>query len=394
MEIPEDILDFNIAYGKYNKKHGTNKKLYLVGGCVRDNELGLGPKDYDLATDAMPDEVAEILSMYVMNFTGKSFGVMRVYTLDDPKGYEIATFRQDLTSGRNPLVKLGVTLEEDAWRRDFTINAMYFDLVNLEVIDVVGGKEDLKNGIIRAPGVPKDRFRDDKLRIMRAIRFASKYGFSFDEHTWQAIVDDNSLIGPNPEGIMVPISHERIVEEFLKGLAVNAYYYLTILKCANLYPQIFPGLKVDTDRLCNSNKPEVVIANLLHANRPSMLEFALKDLHFSGEISKGVFVFVRLTNFGIFKVMTTGELLPLRKKLPGTNINKRDIYNFADTLRYVYDDKWVRLMKAFADFQLTVTGDQLELEGYKPGEEMGKEITKREIINFDKHYSTYEPNTV
>ena len=125
------------------KKSG--KKLYLVGGSVRDFLTGDNPKDFDLATDALPDEVLSILgNKYRTNLQGKAFGVVVVYTEDQPAGMEIATFREDVSKGRNPEVKLGVTIEDDVKRRDLTYNSLFYDLDTRQIVDLVGGKEDLK----------------------------------------------------------------------------------------------------------------------------------------------------------------------------------------------------------------------------------------------------------
>ena len=111
------------------------KKLYVVGGAVRDFLTGDKPKDFDLATDALPDEVLEILgSKYKTNLQGKAFGVVVVFTDDQPEGMEIATFREDVSKGRNPEVKLGVTIEDDVKRRDLTYNALFYDLDTKELV--------------------------------------------------------------------------------------------------------------------------------------------------------------------------------------------------------------------------------------------------------------------
>ena len=155
----------------------NGKKLYVVGGAVRDFLSGDKPKDFDLATDALPDEVLSILGRkYRTNLQGKAFGVVVVYTEDEPAGMEIATFREDVSKGRNPEVKLGVTIEDDVKRRDLTYNALFYDLGKREIIDLVGGISDWENKITRMVGDPLERIDEDSLRILRAFRFASRYG--------------------------------------------------------------------------------------------------------------------------------------------------------------------------------------------------------------------------
>jgi len=168
MEIPEEVLFISSLYKK------AGKELYVVGGAVRDHIRGLEPKDYDLATNATPDETIEILKGHFnMKEVGKAFGVVVAITKDFPDGIEIATFREDITSGRHPEVRIGATIENDVKRRDLTINALFYNIEKEEIIDLVGGLEDIKNGIIRTVGNPDERFSEDPLRKLRCIRFLS-----------------------------------------------------------------------------------------------------------------------------------------------------------------------------------------------------------------------------
>ena len=142
--IPQSVKDLHELF-----KAG-GKKLYLVGGAVRDFLTGDKPKDFDLATDALPDEVLGIIGdKYRTNLQGKAFGVVVAYTKDQPEGMEIATFREDTSKGRNPEVKLGVTIEQDVRRRDISFNGLFFDLDTNEIVDLVGGQQDLKDGVTR-----------------------------------------------------------------------------------------------------------------------------------------------------------------------------------------------------------------------------------------------------
>jgi len=171
--IPESIKDLQLLF----KSKG--KKLYVVGGAVRDFLTGDTPKDFDLATDALPDEVLEILGKnYRTNLQGKSFGVVVVFTDDQPMGMEIATFRSDiyddkLGKTRNPDVKF-TTIDQDVLRRDLRINGLFYDLDKKEIVDLVGGISDIKKGIIGMIGDPDLRIKEDPLRILRAIRMACR----------------------------------------------------------------------------------------------------------------------------------------------------------------------------------------------------------------------------
>src|SRR6185295_12914972 len=158
---------------------------YFAGGCVRDLVRGDTPKDFDVATSARPEEVQKIFSRTYA--VGAHFGVIVV--LENGFQYEVATFRSDgaYLDGRRPVAVHFSSAEEDARRRDFTINGMFFDPAADEVIDFVGGREDLDAKIIRAIGDPGARFAEDRLRMLRAVRFATVLGFAIEPATWNAL---------------------------------------------------------------------------------------------------------------------------------------------------------------------------------------------------------------
>src|ERR1700676_3075779 len=179
-------------------------RAVFAGGCVRDRILGVEPKDYDIATDARPEVVQKLFDRTVA--VGAKFGVIGV-VLDGDKPIEVATFRADAeyTDGRRPSsVRFGA-IEEDAIRRDFTINGMFYDPIADRLIDLVGGMRDLRAGIIRAIGNPDERFEQDHLRILRAIRFAARLNFRIDPATWSAMIRSAPKI--------TQIAAERIGEE-------------------------------------------------------------------------------------------------------------------------------------------------------------------------------------
>jgi len=180
---------------------------YLAGGCVRDHLLGIEAKDYDVATSARPEEVQRLFPR-VTNLTGKSFGVVRVMVGEEQ--FEVAMFRQDgaYIDGRRPESVTPATPEIDAQRRDFTINGLFYDPVAEKLIDYVGGEADLRAKVIRAIGTPADRFAEDHLRLLRAIRFATRFVFKIEPRTWEAICAAAPMIKT--------ISAERIRDEINK----------------------------------------------------------------------------------------------------------------------------------------------------------------------------------
>jgi len=159
---------------------------YFAGGAVRDQLLGLRAQDIDIATDARPDTVQALFSR-TTDVQGKVFGVVRV--VEGDQVFEVATFRRDLnyTDGRRPGKVEFTTAEEDAQRRDFTVNGLFLDPVENRVIDYVGGRADLESRCLRAIGKPEDRFLEDHLRLFRGVRFAAQLGFELEPETWEAI---------------------------------------------------------------------------------------------------------------------------------------------------------------------------------------------------------------
>src|SRR6185503_19720684 len=160
-------------------------ETYLAGGCVRDRLLGREPGDYDVATAAPPDTVRTLFRRTIP--VGARFGVILV--LEHGAPFEVATFRSDdaYVDGRRPSGVRPATAAEDAQRRDFTINALFQDPITGEVIDFVGGKTDLGAGVIRAIGDADARIKEDRLRMLRAVRFAARFGFTIEPTTLDAI---------------------------------------------------------------------------------------------------------------------------------------------------------------------------------------------------------------
>jgi len=173
---------------------------YFAGGCVRDSLLGLEAKDWDIATDAPPARVRQLFSS--TQAVGAAFGVILVRSGESV--VEVATFRADgvYEDGRRPSSVRFTSAEEDARRRDFTINGMFFDPAENQVIDFVGGREDLAAKRIRAIGEPAERFGEDHLRLLRAVRFAARFGFEIEPATAAAIADSaNRVKGISPERV-------------------------------------------------------------------------------------------------------------------------------------------------------------------------------------------------
>ena len=204
----------------------------LAGGCVRDMLLGKRAKDYDVAANAQPKDVIELFKRTLK--VGAKFGV--VIVLLEGRQVEVATFRTEAgyTDGRHPSVVKFTSAAEDAGRRDFTINGMFYDPLKEKVIDYVDGRADLKKGLIRTIGKPKERFSEDYLRMLRAVRFSTQLGFAIHPATWSAIRSNAKNI--------TKISGERIAIELEAILAnPNRSVGISMLVESDLAKAIFPG---------------------------------------------------------------------------------------------------------------------------------------------------------
>ena len=217
---------------------------YLAGGCVRDFVLEREPADYDVATSAHPEEVMRIFPQTYA--VGAQFGVVLVPVRHDGidgardnYAIEVATFRSDgrYTDGRHPdQVQFSSDARVDVQRRDFTINGLLLDPIAEEVLDYVGGQEDLKNHIIRSIGNPRERFAEDKLRVLRAVRFAARFAYTIEPTTFHAIREMAPQIHQ--------VSRERIRDEILKMLTEgSARRAFELLDQTGLLQQVLPEVK-------------------------------------------------------------------------------------------------------------------------------------------------------
>jgi tRNA nucleotidyltransferase/poly(A) polymerase len=205
-----------------------------AGGCVRDRLLGLEPHDYDVATNARPGQVEALFPRTVP--VGAQFGVILV--LEQGEEIQVATFRGDgaYLDGRHPESVVYTDAKGDACRRDFTVNGLFFDPLKDEILDFVGGRDDLKARLLRAIGDPGQRFAEDKLRLLRAVRFATTLGFEIDPETWRAVRQWAPEIHA--------VSAERIREELVKILlSPNRLRGFDLLDESGLLREILPEME-------------------------------------------------------------------------------------------------------------------------------------------------------
>jgi poly(A) polymerase len=303
------LKDFAISIVRNLQEAGY--QAYFVGGCVRDVILGREPADYDIATEATPDQVMRIFpETYAV---GAKFGVVLVPAssagANEDEVVEVATFRSDIgySDGRHPdQVRYSKDPREDVERRDFTINGLLLNPINQEVLDFVGGRKDLESHIIRAIGEPERRFAEDKLRMLRAVRFAARFGYIIEPVTFAAIQKLASQIHQ--------VSRERVRDELTKmlteGHARSAFLLLdqtgllrevlpeiSAMKGVEQPPQFHPEGDVFVHTLLLLDKlpqpqpcpPTLAWGALLHdVGKPATFRIAPDRIRFDGHVDVGI----------------------------------------------------------------------------------------------------------
>ena len=225
------LLESAIQIVQHLRNNGHS--AFFAGGCVRDMVMDIAPADYDIATSAKPEETMSLFRRSIP--VGAKFGVINV--LEDGFQFEIATFRSDgsYSDGRRPDSISFCDAKGDVQRRDFTINGMLFDPVENEILDYVGGKDDIRACVIRTIGDPFERFAEDHLRMIRAVRFSSRFSFEIEQDTKGAIKE----LAPK----ILTVSAERVREELEKGLtAANPHDFVRILDETGLAKEILPEI--------------------------------------------------------------------------------------------------------------------------------------------------------
>ena len=372
-EIPlsNDIIEISNAYIK------AGKDIFLVGGAVRDFIQGIEPKDYDLVTNALPNESKEILKGFkVSDEQGKNFGVLRVYTKDEPEGYEIASYRRDISGGRDTKgddqkVEMGgdVTIEDDCNRRDLTMNALFYDIKNKQIVDLVGGVDDIKKGIVRSVGDASQRFIEDRLRICRIFRFAARTGGEIDSKTAQAIRNDNRLKGVGPKD---DVSQERIWDELKKSWkqARDYKYYLNFFTKFDMWSEVFPGSDINTD-LVDSKDFVVVIANLFkNESLVGLGDKLTQEYKIELETANKVAFLISLLSFNV------DDVFDIYKKRQQCAVTDQTILEWLK-VQGINNNELIK----FVDYKPSISAQELMSQGFK-GRELGLEIKRLEVEKF------------
>ena len=348
INVPGDIK------GLYRLFKKNKKQLYIVGGAVRDAILDKKPKDFDLATDAKPDEVLAIAKQggFKTVEVGKSFGVVIV------GGHEIATFRKDIGKGRRPDSVDFSDIQGDVKRRDLTINALFYDIDRNEVVDLTGGLKDLKNKLVRTVGNPKRRFDEDPLRKLRALRFQAVIGGKMDKDTEQALLDNPKLNG---------VSGERIKEEFVKGLqkGKSSKQFMEACDKFGFTKQIFPRLNI-TKPYPNVKDYILFISTILRKNDVTKLGKTLNSLKYSAKESNNIQFLVYLNNF------KPENIYMVKKAQLKTTLTSNQIQEYGTLVG--------KDLKKLSTFKLSVKGsDIVGLKGKAIGDKM-KDMEKKKFL--------------
>lgn len=301
-----------------------------AGGCVRDQLLGLVPKDYDVATSARPEQIREVFGHRRTLPIGAAFGVISVIGPRGAGHIEVATFRRDAEylDGRHPSGVTFTNAEEDARRRDFTINGIFYDPLVEKVIDYVGGQQDLENRLVRAIGDPGQRLAEDKLRMLRAIRFAATFEFALDGETLAAIMQQADEL--------TVVSVERIAGELRRMLVhPQRRRAMELLRASRLLDVVFPEVASAAQKppadspLATWENKLAILERLREPTFSVALAAVLRDLSFPDEprleLARQICWGLSLSNeesAGVHKLLSEEALIRQAKELPWPKLQR------------------------------------------------------------------------
>lgn len=373
--VPTDILELC----KFYEKNGH--QFYMVGGCVRDALLNQPSKDIDIATSATLEESIFLLKnlniITDIQKTGEHFPVIRIKTVYQNE-YEIATFRKDEGFGKTTTFKLA-SLEEDAFRRDLTINAIYYHPLTTEIVDPTNGYEDLKNGLIKFVGDPKQRIQEDRLRVLRAFRMANRFNFSYDKITENYLL--NADLVSNKLKSEDRIAYERIIEEFFKAeKQCDLRRYFRQLLEFSILDNIFEGTNIRQIYLSNHTNVMNFLAQIFQFTDVNILKEKFKTWHFKNEMSNKILTLIKLQSF------ETIDYFKAKKMLKSSNLKRIEV------LAHFKNFKNIKDVMALYDYEAVYTGEILKNMGYSQGLDMGLKMAELETASFLRFSETYFPN--
>ena len=354
LSVPSDIKKLQQAFKK------NKKQLYVVGGAVRDALMGNSPKDFDLTTDATPEEMIKIAKegnfKHSTNNVNSNLGLGSIII----NGHEVTTFREDIGKGRRPDKVKWCDISTDSKRRDLTCNSLYYDIDKKEIIDFHGGVEDLKKGVVKTVGKASERFDEDPLRKLRAVRFETRLGGKLDKETLTALKKDNNIS---------QLSGERIMREFRSAIkqSKNTKVYLERCDEIGFTKQILPGLKVSKP-YPHDNNYLTFIAFILRDNDPSKVGNVLNKINYSNNDKDDITFLISLKDF------TPEKIIQFKKQHENVkSISDKDILEFGKRIGKKLDK--------FVKFKLSVKGSDIPKD-IPNGPERGNWIKNQEKEKF------------
>jgi poly(A) polymerase len=381
--------DSAIEIIKQLRSHGH--EAYFVGGCVRDMVMRIEPADYDIATSALPEQITAIFPR--TEAIGAQFGVVLVIQRGHP--FEVATFRSDeaYIDGRRPTGVVFTNARQDVLRRDFTINGLLYDPLAGDLIDYVNGRADIEAGIVRAIGDPHARFEEDKLRILRAIRFGARLGYTIEPATWDAV----TTMAPK----IHQVSSERIREELCRILTEGqAARGFRMLEESGLRNEILPELQWTShiekslEFLRTGVMPDSAMGVLLHHTHLDKVMAIVERLKFSrAEMHHIVALVENLPRFSEVRQMSISALkrffrmnrfedhLELARIHAAASGERPNDYEFAMGKRREWSDAQIRP-------QPLVTGNDLIALNLPPGPRFKEILTRVEDEQLEGRLTT------
>ncbi|SFJ02739.1 CCA-adding enzyme [Terrisporobacter petrolearius] len=360
-----------------DKIHENNFEAYIVGGCVRDAILGIKPNDYDITTNATPKTIKNIFRGFKCIETGIEHGTISVVI--DEEIYEITTYRieGEYKDHRRPEnVDFTNKLEEDLKRRDFTINAMAYN-ENERLVDLFGGKRDIENKIIKTVGNPYDRFNEDGLRMIRAIRFSSKLDFQIEKDTLLAIYDNATIIKN--------ISLERITDEFNKVMLSNKPENIIYLFKTKLLNNLNISSEEDENKIEKLYKKISILKKIdkVLVKRLVVLDYIIENLNIDCKMFCKQLVYSKKTNkdhdiiLDLIKETDINNLDKIKIKKILNQIDRKLFEDYLDINRVIYEDeenyeKIIDILKEIEENKecytiknLKVNGKDIMAQGYE-----------------------------
>lgn len=360
-----------------DKIHENNFEAYIVGGCVRDAILGIKPNDYDITTNATPKTIKNIFRDFKCIETGIEHGTISVVI--DEEIYEITTYRieGEYKDHRRPEnVDFTNKLEEDLKRRDFTINAMAYN-ENERLVDLFGGKRDIENKIIKTVGNPYDRFNEDGLRMIRAIRFSSKLDFQIEKDTLLAIYNNATIIKN--------ISLERITDEFNKVILSNKPENIIYLFKTKLLNNLNISSEEDENKIEKLYKKISILKKIdkVLVKRLVVLDYIIENLNIDCKMFCKQLVYSKKTNkdhdiiLDLIKETDINNLDKIKIKKILNQIDRKLFEDYLDINRVIYEDeenyeKIIDILKEIEENKecytiknLKVNGKDIMAQGYE-----------------------------